>query len=86
MIAFREDFKKNKNKLSIDKFQELLDIIYDKKKFHNGSFHESVDLSEIINIIYKVLYEEDNKSIQLIIDKNQNNSMNLTIDLINPND
>lgn len=86
MIAFREDFKKNKNKSSIDKFQELLDIIYDKKKFHNGSFYESVDLSEIINIIYKVLYEEDNKSIQLIIDKNKNNSMDLTIDLINPND
>ena len=63
--------------------QKLLDIIHENPEYYPGSFHEDVDISEIIQIIYDVLYNnKDNTSLHLIIDKNPNNSLDLTIDKI----
>ena len=86
MIAFRNngDFnnkKPNKEKLQ-KSIQKLLDIIYNDPKYYNGSYHEDVNISEVIDIIYNVLFADNNKSLHLIIDKTNKNSLNLTIDKI----
>lgn len=74
--------KINKRNPNDKKMQKLLDIIYDEPEFYPGSFHPNTNISEIIDSIYKLLFEEDNKSLHIIIDKNSNESLNLTIDKI----
>lgn len=86
MIAFRDgpsfnEDKPNKEKLQ-KSVQKLLDIIYNEPKYHNGSYHKNVDISEIIDLIYDVLFIDNNKSLHLIIDKTDKNSLNLTVDKI----
>ena len=86
MIAFNNNEPK-KGKVSMSdlaaNIQELLDIIYENPKYYSGSFHENVDISEIIQIIYDTLYNnKENSSLHLIIDKKSNNSLDLTIDRI----
>lgn len=83
MIAFRDGKNPKKSKDLLDKLQKLLDIVYDDPEYYSGSFHENVDITEIIQIIYDTLYNHSkNKSLHLIIDKKSNNSLNLTIDKI----
>jgi len=85
MIGFRNDkFSNNKNKSkNLQKsLQKLLDIIYNEPEHHDGSYHESQNISDVIEIIYKVLYQDNNDSLHLIIDKNPNNSLDITIDKI----
>ena len=85
MISFREDNGRDDSP-SHDlqkKFQKLLNIIHEQPKYYDGSYHKNVDIAEIIQVIYDNLYNHpENKSIYLIIDKNPNNSLDLTIDKI----
>lgn len=67
----------------IAKLQNLLDIIHDKEEYYPGSLHENVDLSEIIQAIYSTLFDKKKQSIQIIVEKNKNNSLDLIIDTIN---
>ena len=85
MISFRNNSNSNKpDKNSLEaKLQKLLDIIHNEPEYYNGSYHENVDITEIIQVIYDTLYNHpDNKSLHLIIDKKSNNSLDLTIDKI----
>lgn len=83
MIAFRDSNSENKKSKSLSKnLQNLLDIIYNLPEHHIGSYHENKNISDIIDIIYKILYTESNQSLHLIIDKNSNNSLDITIDKI----
>lgn len=83
MIAFRDDENPKKLDSLTKKLQKLLDIIHNDPDYYPGSFHQNVDISEIIQIIYDVLYNnQKNKSLHLIIDKKSNNSLDLTIDKI----
>ena len=86
MIRFRDDnFSNNKIKpKSLEKsLQNLLDIIYNNPEHYTGSYHENQNISDVIEIIYKVLFvEEGNNSLHLIIDKKPNNSMDITVDKI----
>lgn len=86
MIAFRnsDGFNKKKpNKEKIEKnIQKLLDIIYNSPKYHTGSYHKDVNISQVIELIYDVLFVESNNSLHLIIDKTNKNSLNLTVDKI----
>ena len=84
MIAFRDDSNKDKKLGDLTgKLQELLNIIHNNPEHYSGSFHENVDISEIIQVIYDNLYNEPkNSSLHLIIDKKPNNSLDLTIDRI----
>lgn len=79
MIGFRKDKEPNKQSEVI---QKLLDILYNDEEYYVGSFHESSDLTELVQIVYKVLFDQKNESIQLIIDRNPNNSIDITIDKI----
>lgn len=83
MIAFRDGNNPDKSNNLITKLQKLLDVIHNDPTYYPGSFHENVDISEIIQIIYDVLCNnQTNKALHIIIDKNPNNSLDLTIDKI----
>lgn len=86
MIRFIDDnSSNNKSKpKSLEKsLQNLLDIIYNNPEYYTGSYHENQNISDVIDIIYKVLFvEEGNNSLHLIIDKKPNNSMDITVDKI----
>ncbi len=87
MIAFRKDRpegdKPQKTSKDIaSKLQQILDIIYHKEKYYPGSLHESSNISDLVEIVYEVLYNKNKKSIQLIVEKNKNNSLNITVDTI----
>lgn len=79
MISFRKEEDSNKQQKAYDK---LLEILSGKEEYYNGSFHEGSDLTELVQIVYKTLFDQNNNSIQLIIDKNPNNSIDITIDTI----
>lgn len=79
MISFRKEEDSNKQQKAYDK---LLEILSGKEEYYNGSFHEGSDLTELVQIVYKTLFDQKNNSIQLIIDKNPNNSIDITIDTI----
>lgn len=79
MISFRKEEDSNKQQKAYDK---LIEILSGKEEYYNGSFHEGSDLTELVQIVYKTLFDQKNNSIQLVIDKNPNNSIDITIDTI----
>jgi|MEHZ01.5.fsa_nt_MEHZ011486721.1_6 hypothetical protein len=80
MIAFRKDEEPNKN--TEKGLKKLLDVLIGNVEYYNGSFFKNSDLTKLIEITYKTLFDEDNKSLHIIIDKNSNNSIDITIDKI----
>jgi hypothetical protein len=88
MIAFRNSGEDSSSDDKLDKdkikksLQKLLDIIHNDPEFYPGSHHEDVDISYVIQAIYQILFEEKNHSIHLIVDRKQNESLDLTIDKI----
>lgn len=79
MIAFRKEEDSNKKKQA---YKKLLEILSGEEEYYNGSFLQGSDLTELVQIVYKTLFDQNNNSIQLIIDKNPNNSIDITIDTI----
>jgi hypothetical protein len=74
-----EDLPNNKDSTHL---QKLLNIIYNEPNYYPGSFHKNSDLKELVNIAHQVLFSENNSSIAIIIDRNKNNSIDITIDTI----
>ena len=85
MICFKRNNDSNDDDLS-KKLQSLLDMINDSSFDENfdeetdTDFYKGVDVSQIIDIIYKNLFTENYESIGLLIEKKSNNSLDLTID------
>ena len=63
--------EKNQN----NSIQKLLDTIYE-----SGTFVEEVNISDVIQIIYSTLYQDNKKSISITVDKRPNNSIDLIIE------
>ena len=86
MIAFRDNKnpnkKKSNNKDLSSKLQNLLDIIHGDKKYYSGAFFENTNLAELIDIVNDSLFKENQKSIHIIIDRNPNNSIDITVDKV----
>ena len=87
MIAFNNSRGgKRNNEDSKDKLtkqlQKLLDIIHNDPEFYPGSHHESIDISFAVQAIYQILFAENNKSLHLILDRQDNDSLDMTIDKI----
>lgn len=61
----------NKN----ESIQNLLDTIYD-----SGTFIEKASISDVVQIIYSTLYQDNKESISITIDKRSNNSIDLIIE------
>ena len=85
MICFRKDEEPNDD--IVKKLQSLVDAINDpsfEKDLYDietdTDFYQGVDISQIIDLIYKNLFTNNCESIGLLIEKNPNNSLDLTID------
>ena len=85
MIAFRKDYGSNNEKSEdlTEKLQQILNIVYEKEKNYPGSLHEQSNISDLIDFVYDTLYKKNKDTIQLIINKNKNNSLDIIIDTIN---
>jgi len=63
-------------------YKKLMKVILEEEPYYNGSFFENSDLSQLLEIVYDSLFNKDNQSISIIVDKNSNNSIDITIDTI----
>jgi hypothetical protein len=93
MIAFRHGWSPNNDDVDrlIEKLKMMLGgtntdhaqemSVNDDNKLEDD-FYSSVNLSEILNLIYQKMYKEDSEIISLIINKNENNSLDVSIDRI----
>lgn len=91
MIAFNRDFEENKfNKEAKDKLQDLLDLVFfqdlsskeDLLNYINDSkidYSEDIDLSNLIDLVYDILFVENKKELKLIIKRQENNSLKLEV-------
>ena len=60
MISFRKEEDSNKQQKAYDK---LIEILSGEEEYYNGSFHEGSDLTELVQIVYKTLFDQKNNSI-----------------------
>ena len=84
MIAFKDSFESEEYKIKkalknlmkaveeVDT-QSLLDEV-------DSSTHLNTNLSEIIDLLYQSLFVENNNSVSLFVTKNQDNSLDCTIE------
>lgn len=88
MIAFRKDWNPNEDeqiKEIIDKLKEILGEPNNNPELHEDidqDFYSSINIYEIINLIYNAMYQKNNEIISLLINKNPNNSLDVSIDYI----
>ena len=94
MIRFADGFEPNKdNELNDDSDQDNSNVDYNKVKkllqailnadgIYEGAFHEDVNLVDLVEMVNKILFEKNKNAVHLIIDKNLNNSLDITIDKI----
>lgn len=86
MIAFNNNQESDKLKLHKG-LKKLLDEILqlDSKKFSidfEPSEYNDINISDITQIIYDTLYQQNKQTMSLLITKNKNNSLNLIVDII----
>lgn len=79
MIGFPENFKRNNDEDLLTKtLQKILDSLYPQEEEEE----DIKNLSQLIDIVYTKLFLDGNKKITLTIEKNPNNSIDITIDKI----
>ena len=84
MIAFKDSFESEEDKIK----KALKNLMKAVEEVDTDSLFEEVepstyldtDLSEIIDILYQSLFTDNNSAVNLIITKNINNSLDLTIE------
>ena len=94
MIAFRKDWDPNNNN-DVDKLIEKLKMmlggthieynqedLFDDYDDIDSNFYSSVNLSEVLNLIYQAMYQKNHEVISVVINKNENNSLDISIDPI----
>lgn len=79
MINFKKDSLDQKKEKA---YEKLMNILLEEDEYYNGSFFEKSDLSKLLEIVYDSLFNKENNSISIIVDKNPNNSIDITIDTI----
>ena len=85
MIAFRKDDNSDEDQV-IKGLQKLLNEVSNLESsalldFHPEE-HDNVNISDITQIIYDKLFQDNNTAVSLLITKSDNNSLNLVIDMI----
>ena len=84
MIAFKDSFESEEDKIK----KALKNLMKAVEEVGTDPLLEEVepstyldtDLSEIINILYQSLFTDNNSAVNLIITKNINSSLDLTIE------
>jgi len=84
MIAFKDNFESEENKIekalkNLMKAVEEVDTqsLLDEA---NSSTYLDPNLSEIIDLLYQSLFVDNNNSVSLFVTKNQDNSLDCTIE------
>lgn len=83
MIAFNKD--SNFDDDLADKLQNLLDALSDETfdlDISDPKEYNNVNISELIDILYKYFYQDNANLATLIITKNPNETLNVAIDHI----
>lgn len=84
MIAFRNE-SSDEDKI-MQNLQKLFDELGDLESSDLIGFkpqeYDEVNISDITQMIYETLYQQNNTAISLLITKNKNNSLNLVVDTI----
>ncbi len=84
MIAFKDSFESEEDKIK----KALKNLMKAVEEVGTDPLLEEVepstyldtDLSEIIDILYQSLFTDNNSAVNLIVTKNVNNSLDLTIE------
>jgi hypothetical protein len=84
MIAFKDSFESEEDKIkkalkNLMKAVEEVGIDPLLEEVEPSTYIDT-DLSEIIDILYQSLFTDNNSAVNLIITKNINNSLDLTIE------
>ena len=83
MIRFADNQEpNNKSGFDIEKIKKLLKAVFDNSGHSAGSFHQEATLVDLIDITEQILFKQNHNSLHLIIDRNPNNSLDITIDKI----
>lgn len=84
MIAFKDSFESEEDKIkkalkNLMKAVEEVDTqsLLDES---DSSTHLDTNLSEIIDLLYQSLFVDNNNSVSLFVTKNQDNSLDCTIE------
>lgn len=85
MIAFNNNENSPEDKI-LNNLKKLLDEVSGLDSSDLIGFkpqeYDEVNISDITQIIYETLYQQNNIAISLLITKNDNNSLNLVVDTI----
>ena len=81
MICFAKNYDDSLDKKS-KSLQMLLDSLYNELDLVEGEEFKHSDLSELLEIAYNALFIQNKNLCQLTINKNPNNSLDITIDKI----
>jgi len=84
MIAFKDSFESEEDKIkkalkNLMKAVEEVDTQYLLDE-SDSSTHLDTNLSEIIDLLYQSLFVDKNNSVSLFVTKNQDNSLDCTIE------
>jgi hypothetical protein len=88
MIAFNkengdgDDADPKKIEKTIKKLQDLLDDLYESELEIEEEDYLDIDMSDLISLVYEVLFQEKYNYMNLSLMKNQNNSLSLKIESI----
>ena len=84
MIAFKDNFESEEDKIkkAIKNLMKAVEEVGADPLLEEvePSTYLDTDLSEIIDILYQSLFTDNNSAVNLIITKNINNSLDLTIE------
>jgi hypothetical protein len=76
------DDEPNKHAFDIEKVKQLLKAIFEQSHYSTGAFHQDVTLVDLVDLTEKILFKQNNTSLHLIIDRNPNNSIDITVDKV----
>ena len=88
MIAFNKENSDGDNanpekiEKTIKKLQNLLDDLYESELEIDEEDYLDIDISDLISLVYEVLFQEKYNYMNLSLRKNQNNSLSLKIESI----
>ncbi len=87
MIRFANNHESNNDEedersFDIERVKELLKAIFEQSHYGIGAFHQDVTLVDLVDLTEKILFQKNKTSLHLIIDRNPNNSLDITIDKV----
>jgi len=80
MIRFADDKEPNNPDFDIEKVKKILEKLFSENGF--GSIKQNATLVDLVDITDRILFKENKKTLYLIIDRNPNNSLDITIEKV----